>query len=217
MNYSHFLNKATIRPQKLKAFGFSETGDFFELRRLLSETDFYAVVKITKTEITVHAYENQTDEKYALLDVASANGAFVGNLREKVSELMNQIFAECFETADVKQKYVDYLESEFGVKGEFPWDGDNSSVYRCPNGKWFGLLMQIPFKKLGFESEELVWCVNLKADEKKIPELVDRKSIFPAWHMNKKYWITIILTSVTSFEQLKELTGRSFELVMKKK
>jgi len=216
MNYSHFLNKASLNPQKLSAYGFVQEGDDFILRKEIPQTGFYAIIKITKTEITVHAYETATDEKYVLLDVASASGAFVGDLRKKVSELMDDFFKACFETADLKERYVEFLEKEFGVKGEFPWE-DSASVYRCPNGKWFGLLMQPTFKKLGFESDEPVWCVNLKADEKKIPELVDRKSIFPAWHMNKKYWITVILTSVTSFDQLQELTRRSYELVMKKK
>ena len=77
--------------------------------------------------------------------------------------------------------------------------------------------MRIGFKKLGIESDEPVWVVNLKADAEKIPELVDSNTIFPAWHMNKKYWITVILTTITDFNQLCKLTERSFELVMLKK
>ncbi len=88
------------------------------------------------------------------------------------------------------------LQKEFSAPGDKPWsdEGDfTSSVYRCPNGKWFALVMQIKFKSLGFESDETVWAVNLKADAEKIPELTDKKSIFPAYHMNKKYWITVLL------------------------
>ena len=76
--------------------------------------------------------------------------------------------------------------------------------------------MRIGLKKLGIESDEPVWVVNLKADAEKIPELVNHKTIFPAWHMNKKYWITVILTTITDFELLCKLTERSFDLVMNK-
>ena len=72
-------------------------------------------------------------------------------------------------------------------------------------------------QNLGFASEEGVWAVNLKADPEHIPLLVDHKSIFPAYHMNKKYWITILLTAVTDFENLCDLTRQSYTLVEKKK
>ena len=45
--------------------------------------------------------------------------------------------------------------------------------------------------------------------------ITDKKSIFPAYHMNKKYWITVLLTAVTDFEKLCELTKKSFALVQK--
>ena len=56
----------------------------------------------------------------------------------------------------------------------------------------------------------------MKAAQDEIPNLIDKKSIFPAWHMNKKHWITVLLTAATDFEKLCELTQKSFELVSKK-
>ncbi len=155
-----------------------------------------------------------------LFDVPSANGAFVGQIRSEVQAIIDEIRESCFDTQDIRKKYVDFLQKEFYVSGDKPWsdEGDfTSSVYRCPNGKWFALVMQIKFKSLGFESDETVWAVNLKADAEKIPELTDKKSIFPAYHMNKKYWITVLLTAVTDFKRLCELTRRSYELVSAKK
>ena len=75
-------------------------------------------------------------------------------------------------------------------------------------------MMKIKYKQLGVGSgDENVWVVNLKHDADDIPDVVDRHSIFPAWHMSKKHWITVLLTAVTDFEKLCELTLRSFELV----
>ena len=206
-------------PQKLLEFGFEKDNSInagiYILKRDLDNSDFYVRIEISESEITAQAFEKETDERYTLLDVVSANGAFVGQLREKIRKLMEEIQATCFENTDICQKYVDYIKAKFGAEQEYPWE-DEASVFRCPNGKWFGLLMHIGFNKLGIESDEPVWAVNLKADAEKIPELVNHKTIFPAWHMNKKYWITIILTTITDFELLCKLTEQSFDLVMNK-
>ena len=206
-------------PQKLLEFGFEKDNSVnagnYILKRDLDNSDFYVRIEISESEITAQAFEKETDERYTLLDVVSANGAFVGQLREKIRKLMEEIQATCFENTDICQKYVDYIKAKFGAEQEYPWE-DEASVFRCPNGKWFGLLMRIGFIKLGIESDEPVWVVNLKADAEKIPELVNHKTIFPAWHMNKKYWITVILTTITDFELLCKLTEQSFDLVMNK-
>ncbi len=219
MNFSYLHNKSMMIPQKLLEFGFEKDNSLnagiYILKRDLDNSDFYVRIEISESEITAQAFEKETDERYSLLDVVSANGAFVGQLREKIRKLMEEIQATCFENTDICQKYVDYIKANFGAEQEYPWE-DEASVFRCPNGKWFGLLMRIGFNKLGIESDEPVWVVNLKADAEKIPELVNHKTIFPAWHMNKKYWITVILTTITDFELLCKLTEQSFDLVMNK-
>ena len=55
----------------------------------------------------------------------------------------------------------------------------------------------------------------MKANSEAIPSLIDQKSIFPAWHMNKKHWITVLLTAATDFEKRQELTEKSYRLVNK--
>ena len=75
--------------------------------------------------------------------------------------------------------------------------------------------MRIKYRQLGLTGDEEVWGVNMKASQDEIPNLIDKKSIFPAWHMNKKHWITALLTAATDFEKLCELTQKSWELVSK--
>ena len=73
--------------------------------------------------------------------------------------------------------------------------------------------MEISYKNLGLASDEKVFTVNLKADPERVAELADKKTIFPAYHMNKKHWITVLLTSATDFDLLRALTERSRALV----
>ncbi len=216
MDYSYILNTSLPQKDKLLAFGFSEAGDNLVLKKEITGGQFYAEIKLSDKSFCADVYETATDEKYVLFNVASAQGAFVGQIRGEVQDVIEEIRAECFISQDIKEKYVDFLHSYFNAPGDTPWVEywDNSStVYRCPNNKWFALLMQIKFKNLGFASDEPVWAVNLKAEN--VEAITDKKSIFPAYHMNKKYWITVLLTAVTDFDKLCELTKKSYALVQK--
>ena len=220
MDYSYILTSALPQKEKLKSFGFFESDGLLSIKKKIAGGEFYTCIRISEKTVVAEVFETLTDEKYVLFDVISAKGEFVGHIRAEVQSLIEEIREKCFDTQDIRKKYIDFLYSEFSETGDMPWsdDGDvSSTVYRCSNGKWFALVMEIKFKNLGFESDERVWAVNLKADAEKIPGITDKKSIFPAYHMNKKYWITVLLTSVTDFENLCNLTKRSYELVSAKK
>lgn len=213
LDFSHLLVCHVPQIEKLEGFGFCAGEKGYVIERKLDE-EFYAVVKMEGQGLWAEVFESASGEKYGLVDVKRARGAFVNGIRAKVGVLMDEILEKCFESWDLKYSYVRWIEDELGIKGDFPWsDEENYQVFRNEKSKWFGLVMDIKYKNLGFDSDEKVWVVNLKADPEKIPELVDKKSIFPAWHMNKKYWITVVLSGVTDFEKLKMLTLRSRELV----
>ena len=216
MDYSYILNTSLPQKEKLLHFGFSEVGASLVLKKEIAGGQFYTEIKLSEKTLAAEVFETSTNEKYVLFNVASAQGAFVGQIRSEVQDLIEEIRVECFISQDIKEKYVNFLHSYFNAPGDNPWaeePDDSSTVYRCPNNKWFALVMQIKFKNLGFESDEPVWGVNLKAEN--VEAITDKKSIFPAYHMNKKYWITVLLTAVTDFEKLCELTKKSFALVQK--
>ena len=216
MDYSYILNKSLPQKEKLLALGFLEVEAAFVLKKGIAGGQFYTEIKLSAETFTADVFETATNEKYVLFNVASAQGAFVGQIRSEVQDVIEEIRDKCFISQDIKERYVDFLHSYFNSPGDNPWVAepyDSSTVYRCPNNKWFALIMQIKFKNLGFESDEPVWAVNLKAEN--VEAITDRKSIFPAYHMNKKYWITVLLTAVTDFEKLCELTKKSFALVQK--
>ena len=62
--------------------------------------------------------------------------------------------------------------------------------------------MTVPFKKLGVKSDGDAEVVNLKAYPENITEIIDGKSVFAAYHMNKTYWYTIVLDGSVSNKDL---------------
>lgn len=75
--------------------------------------------------------------------------------------------------------------------------------------------MNISIERLGIKEDALVDAMNLKNKALKVQKLIDNKTIFPAYHMNKKYWFTILLNKETDMNLLKELIDESYQLVEK--
>lgn len=217
MDYSYIFRSAKIKKDSLQAAGFTTSDDnSYEMRVPVSNGAFNAEISLSLSDqtLTVQLFDSATGEKYVLFDMPS-HGAFVASLREEVQKIIDDIKAKCFETNDLKDDFIAWIKSKFGAEPDYPWpdDAPYSFVFRCPNEKWFALVMRIKYRQLGLTGDENVWVVNMKAEQDNIPNLVDHKSIFPAWHMNKKHWITILLTAVTDFNKLCELTEKSYELV----
>ena len=219
MDYSYIFRSAKIKKESLEAAGFVTNNETtYTMNTTVSNATFNARITMSLSEqtLTVHLYDSATGEKYALFDMPNAHGAFVASLRKEVQTIIDEIRENCFESKDLKDDYIAWIKTQFGAEPDYPWpDTPDYCVFRCPNEKWFALLMKIKYRQLGLTGDEEVWVVNMKADQAEIPNLIDKKSIFPAWHMNKKHWITILLTAATDFEKLCGLTQKSYELVCK--
>ena len=75
--------------------------------------------------------------------------------------------------------------------------------------------MYIPRSKLE-PSNTWVEVINLKLDKNEIPELIKKDGIFPAWHMNKKYWVSITLDDTLSDEEVMEYINISHNFAIQK-
>ena len=219
MDYSYIFRAARAKQQTFSEFGFEVADEktFICKKELPAPNNaFYTILTLNPKDetLTARVYEADTDEPYTLFDVPSANGAFISQIREQVQQIVNDFRSCCFETADLKDKYFDFLKTRFDAHPDYPWDDSpDAAVFRCPNNKWFALAMKIKYRQLGLSGDEELWVVNLKARPEDIPNITDKKSVFPAWHMNKKHWITVLLTAATSFENLCALTEQSYKLV----
>ena len=118
------------------------------------------------------------------------------------------------------RKYLDkYITETYGVTADFPWmSAPSYAVYRHEsNKKWFAVVMDIPKSKLGLSGDENICVVNLKNDPVMIGSLHKDEGIFPAYHMNKSYWITVLLDGTVDDDKLKWLLDISYNLTNKPK
>ncbi len=111
-----------------------------------------------------------------------------------------------------------YISEIYGVTSEYPWlQYPGFAVYRHRgNKKWFAVVMNLPKSKIGLSGDEVVNVVNLKCDPIMTGSLHKEKGIYPAYHMNKSYWISVFLDGTVDDEKLKWLLDISYDLTASK-
>ena len=145
-------------------------------------------------------------------------GSFVGNVRQEYEKVLNDVIKNCtfkenFSSNQTKE-VINYIKKKYGDELEFLWEKyDNNAIWRNKkNNKWYGVLMTIPLNRLKGDSDKEVEVIDLKCDKEKIDTIIDNKSIFLGYHMNKKSWITIILDGSVSLGIITDYIDDSYDL-----
>lgn len=84
---------------------------------------------------------------------------------------------------------------------------------RKDTNKWYGVMLTISRRKLGFDSDKTAEIINLKGRTEDIERLVDNKRYFPGWHMNKKHWFTVVLDGTVILSEICKRIDESYLLV----
>lgn len=89
---------------------------------------------------------------------------------------------------------------------------DNAILRHKENDKWYAAFLIIPAKKLGLADDGSVDVVNVKCSPLEIGSLLQKKGFFPAYHMNKTHWVSILLDGSVTEEELLFFLNASFEI-----
>ena len=118
-----------------------------------------------------------------------------------------------------REELTEYIIEEYRVPLDTPFPGDfDSAVFRHKeNRKWFALIMRIGKEKLGIAEEGMVDIVNVKVEPEMSGYLTGNSGIYPAYHMNKTHWVTVLLDGSAADELVKNLVDMSYSLTDKKK
>ena len=199
------------------AYGFSRTEAGFMLKKELPDAGLYAMFVIADKRFEVNVFDAYTDEEFLPFNVAGNNTGFVTGIREQVEALLQEIIEKCLLKANMKLRMMEYCTGKFGTKPEAPWEDspDAFTFKTAKRNKWYALFMTIPYKSLGIAAKGTLDVVNIKLPPEKILDLIDREHFYPAYHMNKKHWITIILDKEVDEPLVEQLLEESYGLVEK--
>ena len=215
----HLLEQYDIDCKRAIAYGFSRTEAGLELKKELPGVGLYAVFVIAGKSFEVNVFDADTDEEYLPFNVLDNITGFVTGIREQVEDLVQEIKEKCLLNSNMKLRLMEYCERKFGTEPEAPWE-DSPDAYTfktAKRNKWYALFMTIPYKSLGLVAKGMLDVVNIKLPPEKVLDLIDRVHFYPAYHMNKKHWITIVLDKEVDEPLVQQLLEESYGLVEKLK
>lgn len=97
----------------------------------------------------------------------------------------------------------EYLLSFPNARLDYPF-GKDTAVYKTSDDKMFALIAEgsAPLR------------ISLKCDPILAQTLRERyESVMPGYHLNKKHWITVLMSGQLSWEEVQDLIRLSFNLV----
>lgn len=103
------------------------------------------------------------------------------------------------------------------MEAEYPWADRNLIFRHRENRKWFAVILEVPYSKLGITDDGIVDVLNLKCDAILAGTLRTQQGFHPAYHMNKEKWISIRLDGTVSEETIANLIAVSYDLTAIKK
>lgn len=124
------------------------------------------------------------------------------------------------------KRIAEAIEKKYSIKPDFPWlEYPDYGIFRHgEDRKWFALFMNIipsrlyhknPAQKARIPAELLakdeLEIVDLKIPTLEIGTLETQAGIFPGYHMNERYWVSVLLEDVLSDAKIMELVEESFQ------
>lgn len=126
--------------------------------------------------------------------------------------------AEIFGSRQARE-IVEYVRDRYGDELEFLWERfPKDAVWRNQKSrKWYGLMMTISRRKLGFDTDEEVEIIDLRFLKNEARDFAaSNEGILPGYHMNKNNWITIVLDGSVETGKILELLDQSYEIALGK-
>ncbi|WP_261058001.1 MmcQ/YjbR family DNA-binding protein [Streptococcus mitis] len=206
--------------EKARAYGFLESSGVWTYSCQILQGDFVMVVSITADNVSFQVFDQETGDLYPQVHMESMRGSFVASVREACLEILYQIRKACFDVQDYicpqTKRIMAQVQEKYGNQLEYLWEKspDTAVLRHEGNQRWYAVLMRISGDKLEKDREGLVEAVNLKHDQ--VANLLSQKGIYPAYHMNKRYWISVAFDDTLSDSAVLELIERSWNLTSKK-
>ena len=116
-----------------------------------------------------------------------------------------------------REAIFEYVHNQYESIPEYLWrSSPESAILRHKNGKWYAVLMQVEKSKLGLKEDGTVEIINVKCEPDMVGFLTQTYGFLPGYHMNKKYWITMLLDGSVSEAKILDFLDMSYDLIDRK-
>lgn len=123
-------------------------------------------------------------------------------------------------TGKVIDRMTQAILDNFQVRPDFPWN--HSARYQSygafrhsSNRKWFALIMNVKRGVLDKDGNSgQVDIINVKIRPEQAEQLHRIPGLYPAYHMNHKTWISVVLDETLPDERILEFIDTSYQLTI---
>lgn len=116
-----------------------------------------------------------------------------------------------------REEVLGYCRRQYHTVPDYPWNDNNAVLRHADNNKWYGLIMTVDGGKLGLSPRKQVEILNVKCDPVLSSYLRQQQGFYPAYHMNKENWLSILLADSENDETIKNLIDWSYQATAQKK
>ena len=117
-----------------------------------------------------------------------------------------------------KHSFLEYCLNTYGTSPDYPFDDwmESAVLRHANNKKWYAIVLRVSRRKFGFDSNEVIDVVNLKLPTEMFGSFGSADGIYPAYHMNKLHWISVLLPDAPD-DVVQFLVNVSFEATKDKR
>ena len=205
----------TLNKDRLIDYGFIKEYYGYKYLKKIMHNTFQAIIVIDENGIVSgKIYDLGAECEYTNFRVKDVTGEFALTVREEYENILKDIRDKCFSKKyfiyNQSNRIADYIGKKYNVLPEFLWKkSPQYGVFRnSKSNKWFGVIMNIDKSKIASTEKGEVEVINLKLDDLKY---LERKGVYPAYHMNKKSWVSIVLDDTLKDEEIIDLIDISYE------
>ncbi len=217
------FKRSKVNFNKLQQYGFEEKNKKYFYSKNIADDEFVLNVEIDQLgDVKAKVIDSFGDE-YTNFRIEDSTGSFVGKIRSEFEEVLLDIKNRCFEQAvflfEQSNRITNLIKEKYGDEPEMEWESSPGfGVFRNQNSKkWYGLIMNIDKSKIDPKLSGEVEVINIKLEPNEILDLLKKDGFYPAYHMNKKSWITILLDDTVSDKVIMELVNKSYSYTVTNK
>ncbi|WP_176014018.1 MmcQ/YjbR family DNA-binding protein [Victivallis sp. Marseille-Q1083] len=221
MTPEELFHNRRLNPAALSNYGFREENGIYRRTSELLDGLFHLTIAISAGGAKTQVTDRVSGDEYILYRLANAQGAFVGKVREAVDKELSEIPEHCFEPdvfkSECARRVIQHVRETYHDELQFLWKRfpENAVYRRQDNAKWYAALLALSGKKLGLDDDAVIDIIDLRGKPAEITALIDGKTYFPGYHMNKRHWFTIRLDGSVPDDEIFNRINDSYKLALK--
>ncbi len=210
------FRKTKIDFDKISKYGFKKEKSLYKYSKNIMDNTFRVDVEIdNKGIVKGKVFDLSFEDEYTNFRIDST-GSFVKQVRKEFEDILKDIRSNCFTNNsfiyEQTNRIAQAIKEKYKDEPEFEWDKfPGFATFRNKDSKkWYGIIMNIDMSKLDKNLSGEVEIIDVRLEPSEIEHLLKKDGFYPAYHMNKKNWITIVLNNTISDNDILSLIDKSY-------